>query len=69
MACAIICGQGDTLSCLSLYRSPGRERTRIKKRKKKDFPFTQEGLDAAIDWINQSYEQNVLSGNEKPKTA
>lgn len=67
MACVITCVQ-RTMSFLSSFiRSPGPlSGHRIKKRKK-DFPFTQEGLDAAIDWINQSYEAKRPFWEQKAK--
>ena len=51
-----LCTKDDVLSVF-LYPEPWSfERTPDKEKEKKDFPFTQEGLESAIDWINQSYE-------------
>ena len=51
-----------------LYPEPWSfERTPDKEKEKKDFPFTQEGLDAAIDWINQSYEAKRPFWEQKAK--
>ena len=37
------------------------------EKEKKDFPFTQEGLESAIDWINQSYEAKRPFWEQKAK--
>lgn len=55
----------DTLSVF-LYPEPWSfERTPDKEKEQKDFPFSQEGLDAAIDWINQSYEAKRPYWNDR----
>lgn len=55
----------DTLSVF-LYPEPWSfERTPDEEKEQKDFPFSQEGLDAAIDWINQSYEAKRPYWNDR----
>nr|WP_307998633.1 GNAT family acetyltransferase [uncultured Merdimonas sp.] len=57
----------DTLSVF-LYPEPWSfERTPEEDKEQKDFPFTQEGMDDAIDWINQSYKAKRPYWEQKAK--
>ena len=52
---------GDTLTAF-LYPEPWCfEATPEEQKEKKDFPFTQEGLDEAIAWMNDRYEADRLN--------
>lgn len=56
----------DVTLSVFLYPEPWSfERTPDEEKEQKDFPFSQEGLDAAIDWINQSYEAKRPYWNDR----
>ena len=59
--------EGDTLSAF-LYPEPWSfERTPEEEKEKKDFPFTQDGLNAAVDWLNAIYEERRVQFNKAEK--
>lgn len=37
------------------------------ERSHREFPFTQEGLEEAIQWLNASYEENIAGWTDRDK--
>ena len=43
------------------------EATPDDQKEQKDFPFTQDGLNAAVDWLNAIYEERRVQFNKAEK--